>query len=245
MASADRRAKRALLAWYRDDERDLPWQGVVDAYAILVREVMLQQTQVERVVDYWVGWIERWPTVEALARAPLSDVIRAWQGLGYNRRAVNLHRACRIIAENGWPDDLTTLPGVGRYTADAVSSFAYGLPVLPIDVNVRRVQERTGLPFDHECAEALMRLGKRVCLARVPRCGACPLAIRCPSKGRRFEATRRQGRYEGSFRERRAATLRTVATRPRAVAELDRSVVEALARDGLVEIESGLARLPE
>ena len=245
MASADRRAKRALLAWYREDERDLPWRGVVDPYAILVREVMLQQTQVERVVDYWVEWIGRWPTVEALAEAPLSDVIRAWQGLGYNRRAVNLHRACRIIVEKGWPDDLTTLPGVGRYTADAVASFAYGLPVLPIDVNVRRVQERTGLAFDHECAEALMRLGKRVCVARVPRCGQCPLAIRCPSKGSRFETARRQARFEGSFRERRAVTLRTVATRPRPVAELDRSVLEALARDGLVEVDGGLARLPD
>ncbi len=245
MASAEARAKRALLSWYREDERDLPWQGVVDPYAILVREVMLQQTQVERVVDYWVTWIERWPTVEALAAAPLADVIRAWQGLGYNRRAVNLHRACRTILENGWPDDLTSLPGVGPYTADAVANFSYGEPVLPVDVNVRRVQERTGLAFDHECAEALMRLGKRVCLARIPRCGRCPLAIRCPSKGRRFTATRSQPRFEGSFRERRAATLSAIASRPRPVSELDRGVVDALAQDGLVEIEGGLARLPE
>jgi len=244
-ASAESRAKRALLAWYREDERDLPWRGVADPYAILVREVMLQQTQVERVVEYWVTWIERWPTVEAFANAQLSDVIRAWQGLGYNRRAVNLHRACRAIVESGWPDDLTALPGVGRYTADAVANFSHGEPVLPVDVNVRRIQERTGLLFDHECAEALMRLGKRVCLARIPRCGRCPLAIRCPSKGRRFSPAHSQPRFEGSFRERRAETLRAVTSGPRPVSELDRSVVDALARDGLVEVDDGLARLPE
>ena len=205
---------------------------------------MLQQTQVERVVDYWVTWIERWPTVEALAAAPLSDVIRAWQGLGYNRRAVNLHRACRAIVENGWPDDLTALPGVGRYTADAVASFAHGEPVLPVDVNVRRVQERTGLPFDHECAEALMRLGKRVCLARIPAAAAArwrSAARRRGDASRRAQPTAFRGLVPGAP----AATLRAVASGPRPVSALDRSVVDALARDGLVEVDDGLARLPE
>src|SRR5206468_4736198 len=146
---------------------------------------MSQQTQVERVVPRWQRWLERWPTVGALAAAPAADVIREWQGLGYNQRALSLHRAAQQVAAHGWPDDLTELPGVGRYTADAVASFALGQDVLPVDTNVSRVRERTGEAFDPACAHALMDLGATVCLARVPRCGACPLAAACPSRGRR------------------------------------------------------------
>ena len=131
-------------------------------------------------------------------------MIREWQGLGYNRRALSLQRAARVVAERGWPDDLTELPGVGPYTAAAVACFAFGRPVLPVDVNVRRVQERTGEEFDHTCAQALMDLGATVCIARVPRCGECPLAAACPSRGQRFEPLRKQGPFEGSFRQRRA-----------------------------------------
>ena len=237
--------KRALLDWHGDNAREVPWRATRDPYAILVREVMLQQTQVDRVVKRWVEWIDCWPTVEALAIAPLPDVIRAWQGLGYNRRAINLHRAARRIAENGWPVDLTELPGVGRYTADAIDCFAFGMPVLPVDVNVRRVVERTGFGFDHECAEALMRLGASVCLARVPRCAVCPLASACPSRGLRFEPARRQAPFPGSLRQRRGETLRAVATGSRPVQELDAEAVAALAADGLVEVRGGLARLAE
>jgi A/G-specific adenine glycosylase len=196
-----------LLAWFEENGRDLPWRRTHDPYAILVSEVMLQQTQVERVVPRYLAWLERWPTAAALAAAPVADVIRAWQGLGYNRRAVNLHRAAQKIAVAGWPDDLTELPGVGRYTADAVARFAFGFPVLPVDTNVRRVRERTGARFSPAAAHALMDLGATVCLARVPRCGSCPLATGCPSRGRRYEPLRRQSRFEGSFRQRRARTL--------------------------------------
>src|SRR2546425_7189811 len=154
-----------LLAWFADHGRDLPWRRTRDPYAILVSEVMLQQTQVARVVPRYLAFLARWPTVEALAAASPADVIREWQGLGYNRRALGLHRAARRIAETGWPDDLTELPGVGRYTADAVARFAHGGSVLPLDTNVRRVLERTGGSFDPECAHALMDLGATVCLA--------------------------------------------------------------------------------
>ena len=105
--------RERLLAWYRENGRELPWRETRDPYAILVSEVMLQQTQVERVIPRWLAWLERWPTAEALAAASTADVIVAWQGLGYNRRAVSLHRAARVVAEHGWPDDLTELPGVG------------------------------------------------------------------------------------------------------------------------------------
>jgi A/G-specific adenine glycosylase len=233
-----------LLAWFAENGRDLPWRRTKDPYAILVSEVMLQQTQVERVIPRYLAWLERWPTAETLAAASPADVIRAWQGLGYNRRALNLHRAACHVAEHGWPDDLTVLPGVGRYTADAVSSFALGQPVLPVDTNVRRVQERTGHSFEPESGQALMDLGATICLARVPRCGICPLAEHCPSRGRRYEPLRKQSRFEGSFRQRRAETLRLVASGARASAELDAEAVAALRRDGLVELSNGVVALP-
>jgi len=231
-----------LLAWFRRHGRDLPWRGSRDAYAILVSEVMAQQTQIARVVPRWEEWMARWPSVEALAAAPLADVIRAWQGLGYNRRAVSLHRAAVVIARDGWPGDLTSLPGVGRYTADAVAAFAFGRDVLPVDVNVQRVMERTGASFGPAAAQALMDLGATVCLARVPRCAACPLADGCPSRGRRYEAVRKQGPLEGSFRQRRARALRAVAAGASAVA--DAEAVESLARDGLVHVDGGRVALP-
>ncbi len=103
-----------LLAWYSRVGRDLPWRHTQDPYAILVSEVMLQQTQVDRVIPRYLRFLGRWPTVAALAEASTADVIVEWQGLGYNRRAVNLQRAARVVAERGWPDDLTELPGVGR-----------------------------------------------------------------------------------------------------------------------------------
>jgi A/G-specific adenine glycosylase len=233
-----------LLAWFREHGRDLPWRRTRDPYAILVSEVMLQQTQVERVVPRWLDWLERWPTPAALSAASAADVIREWQGLGYNRRALNLHRAAQQIAAHGWPEDLTELPGVGRYTADAVSSFALGIAVLPVDTNVRRVQERTGHTFGPESGQALMDIGATVCLARIPRCGACPLAARCPSRGRRYEPLRKQSRFEGSFRQRRAETLRSVAQEARALAELDDEAVDSLRRDGLVVLTGGLVALP-
>ena len=237
--------EQRLLAWFDRNGRDLPWRRTRDPYAILVSEVMLQQTQVERVIPRYLRWLERWPTARALAAASAADVIREWQGLGYNRRAVNLHRAARHVAAHGWPEDLTTLPGVGAYTAAAIRSFAFGEPVLPVDTNVRRVQERTGHAFGAECAQALFDLGATVCLARVPRCEACPLAGECPSVGRRYEPLRRQTRFEGSFRQRRSSTLRLVAERPTAAQELNPEAVESLATDGLVERVDGLVRLPE
>jgi A/G-specific adenine glycosylase len=236
--------RAALLEWYATNGRDLPWRRTRDPYAILVSEVMLQQTQASRVVPRYLAWLECWPSIEALASASTADVIREWQGLGYNRRALNLQRAARHVEAHGWPEDLTELPGVGPYTADAVARFAFGQPVLPVDVNVRRVRERTGAAFDHTCAQALMDLGATICIARVPRCGECPLASDCPSRGRRFEPLRKQGPFEGSFRQRRARALRLIAEAPRPLAEVDLEAVESLRRDELVLVEDELVRLP-
>jgi A/G-specific adenine glycosylase len=234
--------KDALLAWYGANGRDLPWRRTTDPYAILVSEVMLQQTQVERVIPRWTAWLERWPTAHDLAAAPVGDVIVAWQGLGYNRRAVNLHRAACFLAERGWPADLTELPGVGPYTAAALENQAFGRDVLPVDTNVRRIQERTGESFDGSCTQALFDLGATVCLARVPRCGVCPLATACPSRGSRYEPLRKQSRFEGSFRQRRALALRAVAAGEQPG---DGDALVSLARDGLVVLDRhGLAALP-
>jgi A/G-specific adenine glycosylase len=233
-----------LLDWFAQHRRDLPWRATRDPYAILVSEVMLQQTQVHRVEPRYLAWLERWPTAEALAAATPAEVIREWQGLGYNRRAINLLRTAREVAANGWPDDLTVLPGIGRYTADAVCRFAFGHAVLPVDVNVRRLLERTGFAFSPESADALMDLGATICLARIPRCVACPLAADCPSRDQRFEPARRQGSFEGSFRQRRAVTLRTVTDGARALSELDGEAVAALERDGLVRVAQGRVSLP-
>lgn len=136
--------QRALLRWYRAHGRHhLPWRHGITPYRVLVSEVMLQQTQVDRVIPYFTEWMRRWPTVEALARTRRADVIRAWGGLGYNRRAVSLHAAAREIVQRGWPARsaraLTRLPGVGPYTAHAILAFAGNLPAPCVDTNVRRV----------------------------------------------------------------------------------------------------------
>ena len=206
---------------------------------------MAQQTQVERVVPRYLAWLERWPTADALAAASTADVIRAWQGLGYNRRAVSLQRAARHVAEHGWPDDLTELPGVGPYTAAAVGNFAFGRDELPVDTNVRRIQERTGFAFDGAAAQALMDLGATVCLARVPRCGICPLAAGCPSRGQPVRAAAQAGPVRGlvppaPLRARCGSSRRS---RGRS-GELDAPAVESLRGDGLVVVEDAWVRLP-
>jgi A/G-specific adenine glycosylase len=233
-----------LRTWFHENGRELPWRQTRDAYAILVAEVMLQQTQVERVLPRYRRWLTLWPSVTRLAAASPADVIREWQGLGYNRRAINLHRAAQAVAADGWPEDLTRLPGVGPYTAAAVRNQAFGEAVLPVDTNVARVQERTQHAFGPESLQALFDLGATVCLARNPRCARCPLAERCPSRGRTYPPLRKQSRFEGSFRQRRAALLRLVAEEPRPAAALDREAVASLVEDGLVEEVGAFVRLP-
>jgi A/G-specific adenine glycosylase len=233
-----------LAAWYSENGRSLPWRKTNDPYAILVSEMMLQQTQVERVLPRWQAWLARWPTVDALAAASPGEVIREWQGLGYNRRAVSLHRAAQMVAARGWPDDLTSLPGIGPYTAAAIRNQAYGEAVLPVDTNVARIQERTGHSFGPEALQALFDLGATICVARIPRCDRCPLAERCPSRGQRYEPARKQSRFEGSFRQRRAALLKRVAHGSLPVAAADGAAVESLLKDGLVVVDEGVVTLP-
>ncbi|HUG56290.1 MAG TPA: A/G-specific adenine glycosylase, partial [Candidatus Limnocylindrales bacterium] len=196
------RVRSALLRWYGRRGRDLPWRRTRDPYAILVSEVMLQQTQVARVLTAYERFLRRFPTPRALAAAALGDVLREWSGLGYNRRARDLQRAARA-APDGLPGDvagLDALPGIGPYTAGAVACFAYGAPAAFADTNIRRVLGRVFLGRTASLAEAvaldrsllprraadrwhhaLMDLGAACCRARAPRCGECPLRALCRS----------------------------------------------------------------
>jgi endonuclease III len=167
--------RAALLGWYDEVRRPLPWRRTSDPYAILVSEVMCQQTQVARVVPRYLRWLERWPTAAELAAASPAEVLGEWVGLGYNRRALRLREACAVVARDGWPSDaagLRALPGVGPYTAAAVAAFAFGEPVAAVDVNVARVAARLGrgtpeelLPAERaaDCNQATMELGALVC----------------------------------------------------------------------------------
>ena len=217
---------------------------------------MLQQTQVARVVERYEAWVARWPDPAALAAAPVADVLRAWVGLGYNRRALRLRDAAAVVARDGWPEDLRTLPGVGPYTAAALGAFAFGRDEVALDTNLRRVLERTGgrlaLPAGRGAAfnNAVMDLGATVCVARRPRCAACPLACgwvageaaAAPARGLRprVEDT---DRY---VRGRVVAALAAGEPLPAQVGagRLDRAL-EGLERDGLIARDGdGTARLP-
>lgn len=242
-----RDAVAQLVEWFDDQGADLPWRRTRERYAVLVSEVMLQATQVSRVVPFFERWMERWPTPRALAEAPLGDVLAAWHGLGYPRRARNLQRAAAIVIAQGWPEGLQELPGVGPYTAAAIECFADERDVLPVDVNVRRVLARRwpdgwpGAPADRAwtTGQALMDLGRVVCTARAPGCDrGCPLRQGCPAAdaGRVAQVTpagRRQSRYAGSMRQRRGCLLAAIAVDGRVDLAVDPDAAESLIADGL------------
>lgn len=199
----------ALLRWFRQNQRDLPWRHTKDPYAIWLSEVMLQQTQVSTVVPYYQRFLERFPTVKSLARAKPAQVFAAWSGLGYYSRARNLHRAAKVVAQTHKgrlpksAAELWALPGFGRYTAGAVASMAFGQPAPVVDGNVARVLSRAfgveGAPGDRgreerlwqqasellwvkdpgEWNQALMELGALVCRPAEPRCDKCPWRRHC------------------------------------------------------------------
>ena len=236
--------------------------------ALLVSEVMLQQTQAARVVPYYEAFLARFPDVQALAAAAPRDVLHAWSGLGYNRRALALQKAAREVAEHGWPDDLTHLPGVGPYTAAAVAAFAWDRQIAAIDTNVRRVLERhdgtartpkelagrarqllpPGRAADFN--QATMELGATVCRPRAPRCGDCPVQHGCATHacGVPQPPRRRRGaeRFEDTDRWARGRILAALLAGdppPSLDPEREERALAGLERDGLVVREPEL-RLP-
>ncbi|MEX2274836.1 MAG: A/G-specific adenine glycosylase [Actinomycetota bacterium] len=260
VAGADR-LDVALRDWYEPRRRAFPWRrSQPDPYHVLVSEVMLQQTQAARVVHAFRGFIERFPTIAALARAPRVDVLRQWDGLGYNRRAIALSEAARaIVAGRGGrvprdPEDLRALPGIGPYTAAAIASIAYGEPTPAIDVNVGRIVARVrlgGEAHEHSAEEvaaaargwidrndpgswnqALMDLGREVCRPR-PRCASCPLSSACRfaiEGGVPSRPPRSQPRFEGSDRQVRGAVVRELRGAPGTLGGLARSTGHRLER---------------
>jgi A/G-specific adenine glycosylase len=206
--------RRRLLRWFRRHGRDLPWRRTRDPYHVIVSEFMLQQTQVSRVEPYYRRFLESYPSIEALAGASGTMVRESWAGLGYYRRAENLHQlARRVLQDHGGaipsdPDELRKLPGVGRYTAGAVASFAFERSAPAVDTNVARVIRRA---FHPRCStrvlgsriwrtaelivpkggksawafnQGMMELGALICTARVAKCGECPVRVVCAT-GRR------------------------------------------------------------
>ncbi len=221
---------RALLAHYDATARTLPWRGAEDPYAVWVSEVMLQQTRVEAVVPYYERWLRTFPTLEALADADVDEVLKAWEGLGYYRRAQNLHAAARLVRERyggRLPDDptgLRGLPGVGAYIANAIASIAFGVAAPAVDGNVRRVlsrlydledpspaelRERAAalVPGDRpgDFNQALMELGSTICTPRAPDCEACPLAGHCEARARGVQEQRPRPGRRASVPQRRFA----------------------------------------
>ncbi len=236
--SALARVRSALLYWYATDHRDFPWRRTADPYAVLVSEVMLQQTQASRVAERFPTFMRRFPTAATLAAATEAQVLAAWSGLGYNRRALALHRAATEVAKHGWPQDveaLERLPGIGPYTARAVASLAFGEPVGVVDTNVRRwLVRRFGLRADTRSVElqsvadalaaagsaadaapwthATMEFGAAICTPRNPRCVACPIAGGCPSRGVAAAVpVPRQASFAGSDRAYRGAIVRALS----------------------------------
>jgi A/G-specific adenine glycosylase len=254
----------ALARWYRKHGRHgLAWRATRDRWTVLVSEVMLHQTQVPRVAAVFDGFMAEFPTPQALAAAGPAAVITAWGRLGYPRRARWLWEAAEQITRAGWPDDLSKLPGVGRYTAAAVGAQVDNHDRVGIEVNIRRVCERVrgerltdtesediareigrGLP-PRDRLLALMDLGATVCTARAPGCDRCPIVADCATRGtHELETKHRQARFEGSFRQRRGIVMAQLREGPVRAAEVDGEVLASLLDDGLAEVTRGRAHLP-
>lgn len=256
----DAAVRRSLLRWYRRAARDLPWRRSRDPYAIWVSEVMLQQTRIDVATPYYLRWMARFPTVQALAAADPEDVLRLWSGLGYYARARKLQDAAKIVADGGMPDTLEgllELPGIGPYTAGAIASIAFDRREAAVDGNVVRVLSRLNAwpgssssptlltkvqaaaarlvpaASPGEWNQALMDLGATVCVPKSPKCGTCPLESHCQA--------RRLGREEAIPGSKRKAVVRGEERGYAVVRDRDRVLLVRNPSKGLL---AGLWSLP-
>jgi A/G-specific adenine glycosylase len=242
-AATLRAVRRRILDWYLADHRDLPFRRSRDPWPVLVAEVMLQQTQTSRISERFDAFMDRYPSPATMAAATPAQVLADWSGLGYNRRALNLHAAARSIAADGWPgtvEGLERLSGIGAYSARAIASIAFGQPVGAVDTNVRRwvVRRFAADPADRRAIQdtadrlaaaaqsadpleagtwthATMEFGARICTARAPRCDVCPVSRGCPSRfDPRPVPVPRQSPSTAATRAARGALLRALATAP-------------------------------
>src|SRR5437764_5197103 len=210
-AAQPRKFRGNLLSWYREHQRPLPWRRTRDPYRIWISEIMLQQTRVAAVLEHYKRFLKKFPSLRQLAAADEAEVLTVWSGLGYYRRARMLHRAAKLVVSEpysripGTAAQLLTLPGIGRYTANAIASIAFGEPVAVVDGNVTRVLERIlgriivgaeawsaaqklldpAQPGDFN--QAMMELGATVCVPSIPLCSACPVKALCASRGLKWE----------------------------------------------------------
>lgn len=259
--------QKAAWAHYKAAGRHaLPWRQTHDPYKVLVSEVMLQQTQVERVIAFYEAWMKEFPSAKTLAKAPLSKVLRAWQGLGYNRRAKNLHAAAKAIAKDGFPktvEGIEALPGVGPYTARAVAAFAFNEDVVFVETNIRTVVMHHAFSRKKEVAdreiltvlEAALPKGKaREWYSALMDYGAhlkrSGLRLNAKAKGYKKQST-----FKGSKREARGAILKALVKGPRDAAFLVdllgpsrraqmRELLASLTQEGMIELTRGKFRLP-
>jgi len=258
--------QKKVLTHFRTHGRSLPWRETCDPYRILLSEIMLQQTQVERVLSYYTRFLKAFPTVKKLAVAPLREVLVLWQGLGYNRRAKYLHDAAIVVSKNkeGFPKDsqgLRALPGVGPYTASAVAAFAYGAPEILIETNIRTVYLHHFFAEKKDVSDTdILPLIRETIYTKDPRTWyyalmdyGAHLKSTLPNPSRRSAHHKKQAAFKGSNRELRGAILRYLASQKslskaglfkkllplgRSTAEID-DTLEALSREGLVRVSRG------
>ena len=219
---------RYLLIWYKKNKRNFTWRGSRDPWKILLLEVLSQQTQLERANEYYELFISKYPNPESMARKRAGTILRDWSGLGYNNRALRLHETSKLIAKHGWEEykeNLSSLPGVGEYTKNAIEAFAYGERVIPVDVNIMRVLRRYhGKNVNKNWIEdnldtliessdprnwnqAIMDLSSIICKSKEPACSLCPIENTC-SKFIEVREGPKQSPFKGSSREKRGKILK-------------------------------------
>ncbi len=258
-----------ILTWYKKNKRELPWRTTQDPWKIIVSEIMLQQTQVDRVIPKYLAFLEKFPTPEACAQGNTSDILKLWQGLGYNSRGLRLKKLAEQYPNifPKIPEDLQTLPGIGPYTANAVLAFAFNKDVMVRDTNIERVLSRikgkqlsnqeiyNELPKgkSREWYNALMDLGATTCLAKTPKCSLCPVQKECKSPTLQILKAK-QSKFKGSWRMYRGKLVRVLTEQKQVSLENARNelqleqeqfdqLVKELEQEGFIKKEKNMLKL--